>query len=375
MIGETPVRRMDTTEALSLCENFQGVRGVNLYIPFQRKVFFVIIILVLSVSILEGTSRLILPSAQSESVVPPFIFQFNATLGWSLKPFSHGFSARTGSKIEYRINSKGLRDKETSYGKPKNTFRIVLLGNSRTFGYGIPIDKHFSTLLEGCFKRVEVINMGVVGFGIDQELLYLRSEGFRYEPDLVIAYVAHYGHHRHMHTQCFGMKKPRFLLVKGELLLTNSPVEGGSPVFGIHRQVHDWLARHSHVYRILSAGLVDLIQKAVNRKKKDKEEFEDGMFRKELYRLGEAIVCSMHKESRKHGASFVLVTQIAELHEAVLKRKIPALDVSQALSNRKFDLPDGLEHLSEAGNGVLAREIAKFLKENQWIPLKHQQAK
>jgi hypothetical protein len=72
-------------------------------------------------------------------------------LGWSLRPFSHGTSNRTGYDIEYRINSKGLRDEETTYEKPEGSFRIVLLGDSRTFGFGVPIEKHFSTLLEGYF--------------------------------------------------------------------------------------------------------------------------------------------------------------------------------------------------------------------------------
>jgi hypothetical protein len=66
--------------------------------------------------------------------------------------------------------------------------------------------------------------MGVGGFGVDQELLFLQSEGFRYEPDLMLAYVAHYGAHRHMHTERWGKEKPRFVLVDGELVLTNSPL-------------------------------------------------------------------------------------------------------------------------------------------------------
>lgn len=45
-------------------------------------------------------------------------------------------SKRTGYEIEYLINSKGLRDSETTYEKPEGIFRIVLVGDSHTFGYG-----------------------------------------------------------------------------------------------------------------------------------------------------------------------------------------------------------------------------------------------
>ena len=172
------------------------------------KILFILLISSIVIISLEGLARLFLSRPATEPVVPSNIGQFNEKLGWSLKPDSHGTSMRTGSKIEYRINSKGLRDDETEYKKPPVTFRIILIGDSSTFGFGVSIEKHFSTLLEGYFKNVEIINMGVSGFGIDQELIFLQLEGFRYEPDLVIAYVPHFGDHRHMHKMRWGKSIP-----------------------------------------------------------------------------------------------------------------------------------------------------------------------
>ena len=98
--------------------------------------------------------------------------------------------------------------------------------------------------------------MGVGGFGVDQELLYLRQEGFRYEPDLVLAYVAHYGDHRHMHTERWGKKKPRFVLIDGELVLKNSPVLDSSLPL---QKLDCWFVRHSKVYKLFRNRLVGLI--------------------------------------------------------------------------------------------------------------------
>ena len=103
----------------------------------------------------------------------------------------------------------------------------------------------------------------------------------------------------------------------------------------------------------------------------DRKNLENKVFRKELYELGEALVYAIYKESLAHGAIFVLVTQIKELHEGALKRQILSLDVSRALSNPCFALPDNLQHINESGNGVLAWEIAKFLQAYQLIPTKH----
>jgi hypothetical protein len=319
--------------------------------------------------LLEGATRFYLSTKGVEPAVPPKIGQFDEILGWSLKPLSSAVSNRTGYEIEYRINSKGLRDDETSYEKPTGTFRIVLLGDSNTFGFGVPIKKHFSTLLEGYFKDLEVINMGVGGFGVDQELLYLRSEGFRYAPDLVLAYVPHYGAHRHMHTERFGKKKPRFMLIDGKLALTNSPVVHSQSFL---QRLDVWFERNSKAYGILSNRLVGLIsQNQLSQRNQDEQNIRDEAFRRELYELGAAIIYAMNEESSKHGATFVLVTRVKELYQATLDKQIFSLDVSRPMSNSKFNLPDGLSHINEAGNGVLAWEIAKFLQANRLIPVKH----
>jgi hypothetical protein len=317
------------------------------------------------VLLVEGGARLFL---SSEATVPREIGQFDEVLGWSLKPLSFGVSSRTGYEIEYRINSRGLRDDETNYAKPEGTFRIVLIGDSRTFGFGVPIEKHFSMLLEGYFKDVEVVNMGVGGFGVDQELLYLRSEGFRYEPDLVLAYVAHYGGHRHMHTERFGKSKPQFVLIDGKLTLRNSPVIQTKSVF---RNVHDWFVRHSKAYEIVTILLGSERQTAIAQKQREEQNSKDETFRRELHGLGQVIINTMHEESSRYGAVFVLVTQIEELHQAALEREIFSIHVSKSLFNQKFRLPGELAHINEAGNGVLAWEIANFLQTNQLIPSKH----
>ena len=110
-------------------------------------------------------------------VIPARIGRYDEKLGWSLKPGVTGKSIRTGELIEYRINELGLRDDETTYDKPNGVLRIVIVGDSNTFGYGVTIRKHFTWLLEGYFDRVQVINLGVAGYGIDQELMRLRRRG------------------------------------------------------------------------------------------------------------------------------------------------------------------------------------------------------
>jgi hypothetical protein len=153
------------------------------------RVLFVSAVTAFAFLVVEGMTRAFLSGV--EPLVPPEVGRCDSQLGWALRAGEVSVSHRTGLPVEYRINSKGLRDNETTYDKPEGVFRIVVIGDSNAFGVGVPIEKHFTQLLEGYFRDLEVINLGVGGFGIDQELLFLRTEGFRYRPDLVIAYMPH----------------------------------------------------------------------------------------------------------------------------------------------------------------------------------------
>jgi lysophospholipase L1-like esterase len=108
-------------------------------------------------------------------------------LGWKLVPQSKHIYRKEEQAYLIAINSKGLRDAEHSYEKPLGVFRIVIVGDSFVFGSGgVETSDRFTDLLEKSMKNVEVINMGVPAFGSDQEYLYLRAEGLKYHPDLVI---------------------------------------------------------------------------------------------------------------------------------------------------------------------------------------------
>jgi hypothetical protein len=343
--------------------------------PLGKMALYLGFTLFLGYLFLEVAVRILVPSVKVKATVPGNVVQFDEMLGWSLKPLAYANSSRTGYTISYKINSKGLRDDETSYKKPAGTLRIVLIGDSRTFGFGVPIEKHFSTILEGYFKNVEVINMGVGGYGVDQELLSLRLKGFQYEPDIVLAYVAHYGGQRHMHTKRWGQEKPRFESINGELVLANSPVKH-QPVTrkGRLEKMHRWMINHSRVYRIVHDARKRITNEdgaADKQKKQDELRFQDETFRRGMYQLGAEIVFAMDAESLEQGASFALITQIDELHQSALNHGILSVDVSTALSNSTFPLPDNLAHINEAGNGVLAWEIVKFLKKKKLIPAHH----
>jgi hypothetical protein len=65
----------------------------------------------------------------------------------------------------------------------------VAHGDSFTFGAGVPYGQRFTDVAERLLGDVEIVNMGVPGYGLDHVLLSQLAEGHRYAPDLVVVFV------------------------------------------------------------------------------------------------------------------------------------------------------------------------------------------
>lgn len=113
-------------------------------------------------------------------------YLYDPLLGWRNIP---GWEATTNGK-KLTINSRGLRDREYALIKPRGVTRVLVLGDSYTWGYGVADDEIYTEVLERSLGQrgaaVQVINSGVSGWGTDQEYLFLQSEGLQYQPDVVV---------------------------------------------------------------------------------------------------------------------------------------------------------------------------------------------
>jgi hypothetical protein len=148
--------------------------------------FLCLISLVISLYIAEITLRnfIVLPGSSFDYRIPHPIF------GWSLKPNAAYKLALPEETVLVHYNSQGYRDAERSLNKPKDVIRILVLGDSFMEGYSVNIQDSLPYLLEEFLnnegKRVEILNMGVGGYGTLQEYLVLEEVGKGYDPDIVI---------------------------------------------------------------------------------------------------------------------------------------------------------------------------------------------
>ena len=95
--------------------------------------------------------------------------------------------------VPVRINRLGLREDEIATPKPLHTLRVVVVGDSVTFGYGIPVENTYAKLLEKRLNeqssdgmRYEVLNGGTLGGSLADYLHFLTMKAELLQPDIVI---------------------------------------------------------------------------------------------------------------------------------------------------------------------------------------------
>lgn len=94
--------------------------------------------------------------------------------------------------VPVSVNRLGLRDRELAVPKPPGTVRLLGVGDSVTFGYGVPLEDTYLKVLEarlregGGAARYEVVNAGVEECGLDAYLDAVRTLAPVLEPDLVL---------------------------------------------------------------------------------------------------------------------------------------------------------------------------------------------
>ena len=257
------------------------------------------------------------------------------------------------------------------------THRIVAIGDSFTFGGDVGENQTYSRFLEQSLCGVEVLNMGVGGYGIDQAVLKYLKHGKSHRPNVIVLGI-HVPNYERASLSFFSASKPVFRRSPedGAIRLANHPVPPpAAEVERIRREakgeVYTWaLARMRFLYlaRRIS-GNADFFE--------------------EMDRIVEHVLLLLVEEAKAADAR-ILVLQIplgpAFLRESAWHRAMSEhlLSVYRKMGLRYVDLAEAwrsrmaaedivrtyyiqgagyVGHLSEAGNRAAAAEIAEVLKE------------
>ncbi len=158
----------------------------------KRFVAFVAVQAVLVIALTEIGARIIDPAGISYYPETARLFDamvIEEPIGYRFPP---GMSD-TYYGVSVQTNSLGMRDREIPPSKAVDEFRILILGDSVVFGYGVEFEDSIpyqleQILSEGASGRrwYRTLNMGVPSYNTEQELIQLQQTGLALEPDLVV---------------------------------------------------------------------------------------------------------------------------------------------------------------------------------------------
>ncbi len=99
--------------------------------------------------------------------------------------------------VEIQINAEHLRGPLVPVPKPEGTYRIAAVGDSFTFGDGVPYEVTWVHQLQQLVQarldgtrdaptRADSVNLGVPGYTIKDVHTYMKHKGLAYDPDLLL---------------------------------------------------------------------------------------------------------------------------------------------------------------------------------------------
>ena len=287
-----------------------------------------------------------------------------------------------GKGVYLRTNPQCFRNNTpTTPERPRDTVRVICSGDSFTLGYGVDNDHTWCQELASANPRIESVNMGQGGYGVDQAYLWYKRDGLPLEHDVHIFAFVRVDFDRMMSDRFQGYPKPKLEIEDGKLAVRNVPVpyprawpvllaewdqavqrlalvRGLRKLVGTDDAGSDPLAGPEAVEKtgpIVASVFADLQQ--LNLSKHStlllvylpmRRDYLDGW--SDLWRE------ATREDARRLGVHFV------DLVEAI--RRLPQTQVrSFFIAEGAMDYPGAAGHYTEAGNAFVAEQLSRELRE------------
>src|ERR1051326_8592055 len=162
---------------------------------------------------------------------------YDPALGWRLAPRRDLLFRGSTFAVRVAQNAEGLRGRYYPQTREPGRRRILVLGDSCVWCWGVEQAECFTERLEAAMPGTDVINAGVPAYSTAQEMLLYENDVRRYRPDLVL--LVFVSDDPVENVRGWG---PRFRLDGGRLVATNVPVPRRKSVVG------EWLQARSRLY-------------------------------------------------------------------------------------------------------------------------------
>ncbi|MBI4707232.1 MAG: hypothetical protein HY761_04840 [Candidatus Omnitrophica bacterium] len=291
----------------------------------------------------------------------PYV-QYDDMLGWVSKP-NLNIKDLFGPGCDFKTNSQGFRNtKDFTVNIPPGKIRIICSGDSHTQGDGVSNDNTWCQILSSIDNKLETVNMGQGGYGVDQAYLRYMRDGRKLDHDIHIFAFIDDDFRRAMSGKFWSYQKPVFRLVDNNLVLDNVPVpkSQSNNMSLLTRFVRNW--RKLQVF--------DLLKRIKNKGGLQLITYKG--FDEEICRIALKIFESLHRAQEEKGSiqvALYIPTAYDYTYEVpwrkflsveLAKRGIIFIDLTDEVVKRPVHVMFR-DHYSEYGNSYLADTIYKKL--------------
>jgi lysophospholipase L1-like esterase len=153
------------------------------------KIVLIVSGLLLAILLMEAYLRLFQP--QIFPIHPQGMYIEDPDIGYVLTPGYSGELVRSEFHTPFQIGQSGLRGRDPTPPQ-EDTIRILVLGDSQAWGFGVTDSQTFSVQLEELLSQrfperdIQVLNAGVPGYGTADQLAFLETRGEELQPDIVV---------------------------------------------------------------------------------------------------------------------------------------------------------------------------------------------
>ena len=187
---------------------------------------WIVVLPLLAMVLLEGASSLVLSIHTLRRPAEGMHSEYDSLLGWVNKPNVY-LRDLYGPGTYLRTNAQRFRSNQPVAGSvPNGRVRVICSGDSFTLGYGVDNDHTWCERLTAQDRRIETVNMGQGGYGIDQAYLWYRRDGVPLEHNVhLFAFIT--DDFSRMKSPTFhGYGKPVLAIRNRALTIENVPVPG-----------------------------------------------------------------------------------------------------------------------------------------------------
>jgi lysophospholipase L1-like esterase len=305
--------------------------------------------------------------------------EYDAQVGWVGLP-NVDIKDMYGPGAHLRTNAQGFRNAEDIPAKRDNDMRRILCsGDSVTFGEHVGNDQTFCNVLAELNPKLETINMGQVGYGVDQAYLWYKRDADDLDVDVhILAFITH-DFMRMQYDKFMGIPRPVVVLEDGKPVVTNAPISESTYA------MPTWLAETlNSADGLRTLKLATKIRKRLNLAPRKVPGAWDARGAEEV----KAVVAGMFEDLRDYDSERSRATVLVYF-PSVEELQQPNAELAYWLSfveatARTLDIPfinfvsvfaelpaadvgrlfvDGY-HFSEEGNALVARELLEHLRDD-----------